>query len=234
MTGPPRDSSEKKKIGELLVENGYVTAPQVQEALSLQKTRRERICSILIDLGYLNEKDFLEFLGTIPGSASIELSACEIEQAIIDLVSAELARRLELVPIGKLGNSLTMAMVCPIDEAGREELENASGLRVRPVLCSRGAVFTALDRYYDEAGEPVAAIRYHHSPDLQPQPQDTSGVVFLANVFCEMDAAELRQVVEFDDRTRQVLENLRLSEDAFRKGLESYAGAPADPELQLF
>jgi len=147
--------TEKKKIGQLLVENGFVTADQVQRALEVQKTRRERICSILIDMGYLTEGDFLEFLGMIPGAASIELSACEIEREIIDLVSMELAQRLELVPIGKLGNSLTVAMVCPIDEAGREELEKVTGLKVRPVLCSRSAVYTALERYYKESQKDI-------------------------------------------------------------------------------
>ena len=149
------ERTEKKKIGQLLVENGFVTAAQVQRALEVQKTRRERICSILIDLGYLTEADFLEFLRMIPGAAGIELSACEIEREIIDLVSMELAQRLELVPIGKLGNSLTVAMVCPIDEAGREELEKVTGLKVRPVLCARSAVYTALERYYKESQKDV-------------------------------------------------------------------------------
>ena len=157
MVEPQEHVSDRKKIGELLVESGYVTPDQIDEALAVQKHRSERIANILIDLGYLSESDFLEFLGTIPGSASIELSACEIEREILDLVPADLARSLETVPIGKLGHSLTVAMVCPLDEAGRKELEEATDLKVRPVLCSRGAVYTALDRYYtvEESAETV-------------------------------------------------------------------------------
>jgi len=48
----------KKRIGELLVEKGYVTPQQVGQALEIQKTRDERICSILIDLGHLSEEVF--------------------------------------------------------------------------------------------------------------------------------------------------------------------------------
>ncbi|UCD58657.1 MAG: HDOD domain-containing protein [Candidatus Hydrogenedentota bacterium] len=142
--------SEKKRIGELLIESGYVTPEQLDQALEVQKTKRERICNILMDLGYLNEADFLEFLATVPGTASVELSSFEIDEKILNVVPQGLARRLELVPLGKIGNLLTVAMVCPLDETARKELEDVTGLKVRPVLCSQSAVFTALDRYYKE------------------------------------------------------------------------------------
>jgi HD-like signal output (HDOD) protein len=147
---------EKKRIGELLIEEGYVTDDQLRKALTVQKTKRDRIGSILIDLGYLTEQSFLEFLGNIPGMASIELPRCEIDREILNLVPKKIARRLELVPIGKLKNLLTVAMVCPLDEVGRKELEEVTGMRVKPVLCSRGAVSMALARYYNgtEDGEP--------------------------------------------------------------------------------
>ncbi len=139
---------EKKKIGQLLIEGGYISPGQLKEGLEIQKTKRERICNILMDLGYLSEEDFLEFLSTMPGTASIELSGFEVDQKTLELVRHELARRLELVPLGKLGNLLTVAMVCPLDNAGRKELEETTGLKVRPILCSRSAVLETLDRYY--------------------------------------------------------------------------------------
>ncbi len=148
----------KKKIGELLVESGYVTTQQVEHALSLQKKRKDRICAILMDLGYLSEQAFLEFLGSMPGIASIDLGGYEIERGIIDIIPGDMARRLEVLPIGKIGKLLTIAMVCPIDEAGREELEHTTGLKVRPVLCGRGSVLKSIERYYrqPESPEPEA------------------------------------------------------------------------------
>ena len=154
----------KKRIGELLVENGYVTAEQVERALKVQETKRERLVNILIDFGYLSEESFLEFLSTIPGTASVELARCEIEEPVLDLVPRELAVELELVPLGKIRNLLTVAMVCPLDETGREKLENATGLRVKPVLCSRSAVYRALDRYYRKPED--AGLGYASEEDL--------------------------------------------------------------------
>ncbi len=143
----------KKKIGELLVEEGYVTPEQVEHGLRVQKTRSERICNILMDLGYLSEESFVEFLSAIPGTASIELQRCEIEFEILNLIPRKLALKLEVVPIDKFGKLLTVAMVCPLDNAGLEELEAVTNLKVKPILCSPASVHRALERYYKEAKE---------------------------------------------------------------------------------
>lgn len=147
----------KKRIGELLVENGLLTPAQLEEALKVQETKSERLGSILIDLGYLTEETFVEFLADMPGTASVDLAHCRLDREILGLVPKEIARRLEVVPIGKLRNLLTVAMVCPLDEAGQKELEHVTGLRVKPVLCSRRAVYRALDQYYDGSKEVVSS-----------------------------------------------------------------------------
>lgn len=147
---------ERRRIGELLVEEGYLTVEQLEEALRVQEKKRDRIGSILIDLGYLTEATFLEFLANTPGIASVELPRCEIDRAVLDLVPKDVARRLEVVPIGKLRNLLTVAMVCPLDEASQKELESLTGLKVKPVLCSKTAVQGALERYYNGSEEVVS------------------------------------------------------------------------------
>jgi len=139
---------ESKRIGKLLVEDGYVTSAQVQEALKIQETKHGRIWNILMDLGYLSEEGFLEFLASMPGTASIELQRYHVEREILDLIPRELALDLEVVPIGKMRETITVAMVCPLDEQGRIRLEEATGMRAKPVLCSRSAVHKALDEYY--------------------------------------------------------------------------------------
>ncbi len=151
----------KKRIGELLIEQGYISQEQLEEALRIQPGKNEKLCSILIDLGHLSEAGFLEFLSSMPGMASIDLASCEMTTELLETVRHELAHRLELVPIGRIGNVLTVAMVCPLDEGGQEELEQSTGLKVRPVLCSRDAVVATLDRYYgdfdsEEAGKKKA------------------------------------------------------------------------------
>jgi len=138
----------KKRIGEFLVEDGYVTQDQVEEALRVQRRKDERICSILIDLGHLSEEKLFEFLKERPGVSGVDFLSYDVDREIVELVPAEVALRLEVAPIGRVGGLLTVAMVCPLDKEGIEELEDTTGLRMRPVVCSRPVVRYAIDRYY--------------------------------------------------------------------------------------
>ena len=142
-------------IGELLVEEGYITQSQFDMARGVQKEKHRRLHSILMDLGYLSEGDLIELLNSKSGVASVELSAFELDPEVLAIVSDKLVRRLEVVPIDRLGNTLTVAMVCPLDEPAKLELEQETGLKVRSVMCSRSDVLRAITRYYGRTEEVV-------------------------------------------------------------------------------
>jgi HD-like signal output (HDOD) protein len=144
------DRVEKKKIGELLIQNGYIDSEHLEEALEVQKSSPDRICNILIDLGHLSETGYFEFMSASAGIGSIDLSGCEVDLDLIRLIRHQLARRLEIVPIGKMGRSLTVAMVCPLDEAAKTQIEDATGLKVMPLLSTRSHVLKALEGSYEK------------------------------------------------------------------------------------
>jgi putative nucleotidyltransferase with HDIG domain len=141
---------EGMRIGERLVWAQLVTEEQVNEALDVQKKQGGKLVGILINLDYLDEDTFLEFLARNSGVASINIENYEIRKEIVDLVPAELAQRHELLPIDKLGSLLTVAMVCPLDQATLEQLATITGLKIKPVLCSAADVRQAIKRYYAE------------------------------------------------------------------------------------
>jgi len=154
---------ERKRIGELLVWDGLVTQEQVNEALEVQKEQGGKIVGILINMGHLDEDRFLEFLAHRSGVPNINIANYEIRKEIIELVPGDLARKHELLPIDKLGRLLTVAMVCPLDQATLEDLSESTGLKIKPVLCSAADVREGIDRYYAPpkaaaAGQPASAV----------------------------------------------------------------------------
>lgn len=142
---------ERKRIGELLVWDGLVTQEQVEEALEVQKEKGGKIVAILINLGHLEEDEFLQFLVQRSGVPNIDIANYEIGEEIINLVPADLARKHELLPIDKLGRLLTVAMVCPLDQATLDELSERTSLKIKPVLCSASDVREGIERYYTAA-----------------------------------------------------------------------------------
>jgi len=161
--------TEKKRIGELLVWDGLVTQEQVDEALRVQKEKGGKIVAILINRGHLEEDEFLQFLAQRSGVPNINIANYEIGEEIINLVPADLARKHELLPIDKLGRLLTVAMVCPLDQATLDELSERTGLKIKPVLCSAADVREGIERYYTQAKTPTDV-----RPAAQPVPQPTA------------------------------------------------------------
>ncbi len=142
--------AEVMRIGERLVWAQLVTKEQVNEALNVQRNQGGKVVGILINLGYLDEDTFLQFLARNSGVASINIENYEIRKEIADLVPAEFAQKHELLPIDKLGKLLTVAMVCPLDQATLDELTEVTGLKIKPVLCSAADVRQAIEKYYVE------------------------------------------------------------------------------------
>lgn len=161
----------KKPIGELLVEAGLIERSQLEEALAVQAKKGGKLVQILIALGFFEPRSFVSFLARQPGIASIDLSHYEVSRELVDLVPREFALKHEVFPIDRLGKLLTLGMVCPLDSATIKELEDHTGLRVKPILCSPEDIRDAITRYYPrdfqespladsalEAGAPLARL----------------------------------------------------------------------------
>lgn len=141
----------KKRIGDLLVQENLISAKMLQDALDNQKRNGGKIVEVLIKLGYLTINDFVDFLSRQPGVASIDLAHYQIPQAIIDLVPKEVILKHEVFPIDKMGKLLTLGMVCPLDSKTIAKIEEDTGLRVKPILCSPDDIRGAISRYYPDA-----------------------------------------------------------------------------------
>lgn len=143
-----------KRMGQLLCEAGLITAQQLGEALSMQKSRGGRLVETLIALKHLSPSIFIDFLARQPGVASIDLLNYAIPPEVIRLVPRDLALKHEVFPVDKLGTLLTLGMACPLDATAIAELEEVTKLRVKAVLCSATDIRAAIQRYYPEFDHP--------------------------------------------------------------------------------
>lgn len=142
------EDGPRRKIGEMLIEDGLITQDQLGKALDLQRDKGGKTVENLIALKYMDAHAFLKFLSRQPGVASIDLMNYTIPRELIELVPAAFALKHEVVPLDKMGRDLTVGMACPLDAASIGELERVTGLRVRPLLVSMNDVRVALNRYY--------------------------------------------------------------------------------------
>jgi type IV pilus assembly protein PilB len=139
---------QKKMLGESLVEKGLFTAEQLREAEIEARAKAESLRKILIKRGLISEEDLTTFLSQEFDLPLINLASYLIEPEVIDSVPEALARKHLLIPILKIGNDLTVAMVDPSDIFALDELHMKTGLNIESALTTETEVKKALDKYY--------------------------------------------------------------------------------------
>ncbi len=136
------------KIGEFLVKSSLITHDQLEKALDEQKQTGGRVGEHLIRLGFVTEEDILDCLSQQYGVPSINLRHFEIDESIIRLIPADVARKYQFIPVSKTGATLTVAMSDPTNVFAMDDITFITGYRVEPVVASEEALREAIDRYY--------------------------------------------------------------------------------------
>ncbi|MDX1631967.1 MAG: type IV-A pilus assembly ATPase PilB [Thermoanaerobaculia bacterium] len=136
------------KLGELLVSSGAIEQEQLQEGLELQKKEGGRIGSNLVKLGHLSEEKLTELLSKHFGVPSVNLDRVEVDESVIKIIPADVARKYTIVPISKAGAKLTIAMLDPTNVFAMDDIKFMTGYNVEPVVAAETPLRSAIERYY--------------------------------------------------------------------------------------
>ena len=143
---------EKKSLGESLVEEGIITPQQLKQVQAEEKRTRQRLWKVLVKMGFIAEEDLVSFLSTKFSLPRIELGNYLIDPKIIELVPENLARKYELLPVLKIGNRLTCAMVDPWNVFALDEIRMKTNLIIEPAVSTETEIKKALDEHYGAKG----------------------------------------------------------------------------------
>jgi len=102
-------------IGEILINEGIVSAEQLNEALEVQKQTGEHICSALIKLGYSSEERIFGALSRQLNVPYVKIKERKIEPVAIQKISSKLAIHYKIFPLELQNNTLAIAMANPSD-----------------------------------------------------------------------------------------------------------------------
>src|SRR5256885_6726724 len=155
-----------RRLGDLLVADGLLTAEQLKKALAEQKGSPEKIGTVLIRLNLINEDQLIGFLSRQYGVPSITLAQLDIDQDVLKLVPAPIARKYEVIPVRKMGNSLALAMADPTNVFALDDIAFMTNLQVLPLVASQTAIKKAVDRNYDSKTEAITNVLSDMQTDL--------------------------------------------------------------------
>jgi type IV pilus assembly protein PilB len=189
------------KLGESLLKDNLITPQQLKEALDYQRINGGRLASTLVKLGMLSDEEVTAVLSRQYGVPSVNLDLFEIDPAAVGLVPQETAERYSVLPLSRVGATLTLAMVDPTNVFAIDDIKFMTGLSVEPVVVSETAFNTAVKKYYGTSRE----------MELAKVMED-----LVAESTSMPDYGEDIDQVEVEDAQEEIdLENLeRMSEDA--------------------
>ena len=139
-------------IGQLLVESGYITDVQLNDALVKQKTdfAGEKIGEILLKLGYVSETQVVHALSARLKVPYIDLVTSKIDIDAVKKIPEEVARKNTVIAYKAQGGRLYVATNDPVNFYIFEELKITSGMEIIPMLATKSAIVDAIDRAYSQ------------------------------------------------------------------------------------
>lgn len=139
-------------IGQLLVESGYITDVQLNDALVKQKTdfAGEKIGEILLKLGYVSETQVVHALSARLKVPYIDLVTSKIDIDAVKKIPEDVARKNTVIGYKTQGGRLYVATNDPVNFYIFEELKITSGMEIYPMLATKSAIVDAIDRAYSQ------------------------------------------------------------------------------------
>jgi type IV pilus assembly protein PilB len=139
--------TSNKHLGELLVEKGVLDREQIAMAMAYQNEKGGLIGEILVELKFATEEDIAQALTCQYGFPFLPLSNYEIDREVLNAVPETVCKKYCLIPIDKIGKSLTVAMANPLNRTAVEDVEMLTGCSVQTFVSTAGDIKEAIKKY---------------------------------------------------------------------------------------
>lgn len=146
-------------IGELLVQAKVLTREQLEQALALPRDAGKKLGQVLIERGWVTEAQLTQTLSLQLSVPWVSLYHIDFSRQLLNRVSRELADRHCLIPIFVRhvkghGETLYVAMDDPTNEVALAEVARLAALPTRPMIASASDIRSAIRVYYGEPATP--------------------------------------------------------------------------------
>ena len=142
----------RQRLSDMLLEQGLVTEAQLKECLDVQRTTGRNLNQVLVERGYLAEEELVVLLSEQLGIPYIRVANYTIPKEVLSQVPEVFARQYLMLPISITGNTLTLAMVNPLNVMAFDEVRMLTGYEIETVIAIESELIAAIESQY--AAEP--------------------------------------------------------------------------------
>jgi type IV pilus assembly protein PilB len=141
------------KLGEILVRENLISPQHLREALDYQREHGGRLGFNLVKLGLVSDDMITAVLSRQYGIPSVNLELFQIDSQVLHLIPQEVAQKYSVLPLSRVGASLTLAMVDPTNVFAMDDVKFMTGLNVEPVVVAEASIQQAISKYYGTSKE---------------------------------------------------------------------------------
>ncbi|RKY39212.1 MAG: type II secretion system protein GspE [Candidatus Omnitrophota bacterium] len=141
-------SALKERLINLLLKNNLLSQRDLEKALTIQKEKGGRLDQILIENNFVKEKELIACLSEQLNIPLINLSHYKLTPSLLKIIPFNLIEKYKVIPISKIGNTLTVAMTNPLNIFLLDDLKLATGCEIKTVLTSSEEIAKAIEKYY--------------------------------------------------------------------------------------
>ncbi len=146
---------ERKRLGDLLLEKGYITKRHLDVALAVQKITGRRIGETLVRLGFVTSKTIGEVLAEQWGMEYVDLALYPPTEEALKLIPRRVAEEYGIIPIYVEGSTLVLGVVDPANVKGMDVARRLTGRTVKPKLVDVETFSETLEKTYYFLENPV-------------------------------------------------------------------------------
>ena len=140
------------RLGEILIERRLITGEDLDRALEIQRERGDKLGRILVDLGFVAQRDVLTALAEQLQVPLLTVDGPPAVSPETETLAPRFLRQFRCLPVALHDHTVTLAMADPLDFETRSTVAACTGLTVNPGLASEQEILDAIDRYYGSNG----------------------------------------------------------------------------------
>ncbi len=143
--------SLKERLTELLINNKLITPAQLEEALKLQQQKGGRLSDIVVELKFVKENDLMMTLSQGLGLPLMDLKRFKIDYEIAKIIPSDIARRYQIIPIAKMGDTITVAMADPLNIFAIDHVQSLTGHKINPIIATAADIMQTIELSYPDS-----------------------------------------------------------------------------------
>jgi len=157
-----------KRLKNILVKRGCLTGKAAEDALALSERDNRSLTRICVEQKLVSERDIIAAVAFEVRMPPIDVTKVEVDESVLESLPQDTAKQYCVLPIAKIGESLTVAVSNPFDVLKLDDLRIVTGCSVRPVVSTDMAIQVAIAKVYDKSSQKLDELYAQYAnPELE-------------------------------------------------------------------